>query len=311
MINDFISIAIPAYKASFLKEAINSVLNQTYKNFELIIVNDNSPENIDLIINSFNDKRIQYYKNKKNLGKESIVLNWNKCLEYANGAFFVLLCDDDIMHPTFIETMLKISYKYPKCNVFRARTQYIDNNTKKIIYHTKEWPENECFIDFLKAQLSNDRKHTISEFMYRTAHIKKQGGYVVFPVGYYSDIASILYLIQNNNIVSIGGAPLLTFRKSLINISSNTSYNKEKVKAAITYYQWLQSFLMSNENVTINFKEKCEYDIYHYFITTTNIYNAISILNCIPIKIWDKKTKLIHFINWIKVHIFPKRILKQ
>ena len=106
MTKDLVSIGIPAYKATYLKEAIDSVLNQTYTKFELIIVNDKSPENIEEIISTYNDKRIRYYKNEDNLGKTSIVLNWNKCLSYANGDFFVLLCDDDIMLPNFIATML-------------------------------------------------------------------------------------------------------------------------------------------------------------------------------------------------------------
>ena len=57
------SIAIPAFKSAFLKECIDSVLNQTYKNFELIIVNDHSPEDIRGIIEQFADIRIRYYEN--------------------------------------------------------------------------------------------------------------------------------------------------------------------------------------------------------------------------------------------------------
>lgn len=69
MTKDLVSIGIPAYKATYLKEAIDSVLNQTYTKFELIIVNDKSPENIEEIISTYNDKRIRYYKNEDNLGK--------------------------------------------------------------------------------------------------------------------------------------------------------------------------------------------------------------------------------------------------
>lgn len=96
-----VSVIMPAYKAKFIKEAINSVLNQTFTDFELIVVNDNSPEDIGSIVNSYTDSRIRYYKNEDNLGAVNLVDSWNKCLSYAVGDYVCLLCDDDIYHPDF------------------------------------------------------------------------------------------------------------------------------------------------------------------------------------------------------------------
>lgn len=59
------SITIPAYKTAYLKECIESILAQTYTNFELIIVNDASPEDLTSIVHSFDDSRIRYYINEK------------------------------------------------------------------------------------------------------------------------------------------------------------------------------------------------------------------------------------------------------
>ena len=96
------TIGIPAYKSTFLKECIDSILAQDYSNFELIIVNDASPEDIDSIVSSYNDKRIRYYKNERNFGAEHVVDNWNKCLAYATGDYFVLMGDDDKMELDFL-----------------------------------------------------------------------------------------------------------------------------------------------------------------------------------------------------------------
>lgn len=81
------SVTVPAYKAQFLAECIDSILAQTYKNFELIIVNDASPQDLDSIVSKYDDPRIRYYKNKVGFGAEHVVGNWNKCLEYATGDY--------------------------------------------------------------------------------------------------------------------------------------------------------------------------------------------------------------------------------
>ena len=67
------SITIPAYKRAFLQECIQSVLTQTYADFELVIVNDHSPEDLDEIVNGFHDERIRYYKNEMGFGAEHVV----------------------------------------------------------------------------------------------------------------------------------------------------------------------------------------------------------------------------------------------
>ena len=63
-----VSIVMAAFnEGNFIGEAIDSVLNQTYSNFEFIIVNDGSTDNTDKIILSFSDTRIKYIKNQRNL----------------------------------------------------------------------------------------------------------------------------------------------------------------------------------------------------------------------------------------------------
>ena len=97
----FVSVILPAYKSAYLNQAIESILNQTYTNFELIIVDDASPEDIKEVVSKFSDKRIKYYKNQENIGGKSLVAQWNHCMQYASGEYFVLAADDDIYHTEF------------------------------------------------------------------------------------------------------------------------------------------------------------------------------------------------------------------
>ena len=97
------SILVPAFKARFLAECIDSILSQTYTNLELIIVNDASPENLDEIVSRYDDARIQYYVNEKNFGAINVVDNWNKCLSYATGEYVICMGDDDKLLPCCLE----------------------------------------------------------------------------------------------------------------------------------------------------------------------------------------------------------------
>ena len=89
------TIAIPAYKEKFLKEALESCLCQSYPLFEIIILDDASPEDISGICSSFTDSRLKYLRNEVNVGTERVVDNWNKCLALAKGEYFICIGDDD------------------------------------------------------------------------------------------------------------------------------------------------------------------------------------------------------------------------
>ena len=90
-----ISVLMPVYNTNpiFLKESIDSILSQTYPNFELIIVNDGSCNDIDSSINNYNDPRILYYKNEQNMG---IAYTRNKLLKLATGKYIAYQDSDDI-----------------------------------------------------------------------------------------------------------------------------------------------------------------------------------------------------------------------
>lgn len=282
-ITGLVSIGIPAYKATYLYETIESALSQDYKNIELIIVDDCSPYHLENIVNKFKDSRIRYYKNKENLGKVSIVHNWNKCLSFANGEFFVLLCDDDILLPNFVSGLLNLAYKYPFCNVFHARKINMQKDFSKT--GSPIWPEYEDAESFLRNRLAKKRHHTITEFLYRTAAIQEKK-YVVFPRGFYSDNASIISFSQNGGIASSKNC-LAIFRYSEEHITTN--YSPEncigKTKDAIAYWKWIHQFEIAKEyERQINEEVQCT--IFHCYkrasfktkirIITSTLFNIIS-----------------------------------
>jgi glycosyltransferase involved in cell wall biosynthesis len=90
-----VTVAIPAYKgAAFIRATIESVLAQTLTDFELIVIDDGSPDATAAIAASFQDPRIRLLRNLRNLGPQG---NWNRCLAEARGKYFKLLPQDDLL----------------------------------------------------------------------------------------------------------------------------------------------------------------------------------------------------------------------
>lgn len=133
-----ISIIMPVYNASmFLEETVNSILMQTYSNFELICINDASMDNTIEILREFQkkDERIQIIENEKRLGAAG---SRNKGIDVAQGRYITFLDGDDI----FEEEMLELAYnKIEETNADIVVYEYMHVDSKKIyekrhIYHT-------------------------------------------------------------------------------------------------------------------------------------------------------------------------------
>ena len=91
----FFSIVIPTYnRAKFLKTTLLIILKQTFQDFELIISNNCSTDETVEVVQSFKDKRIRYFENKKNIGAE---MNMKKVLTYARGKYLFTVGDDDFI----------------------------------------------------------------------------------------------------------------------------------------------------------------------------------------------------------------------
>lgn len=284
--SSLVTIAIPAYKRHWLSEAIESALNQDYQDIELLIVDDHSPQNLKEVVDPYlKDPRVHYYYNEKNLGKESIVLNWNHCLELAHGEFFILLCDDDILAQNFVSTLLELAEKYPQCNVFHGRRE-IRNMMNGEVEKDPVWPEYETCEEFMKND-GFSRWHTITEFMYRTKHAKKIG-YFNLPMGWGSDDVSIVRFMEQGGIASSQDCVAM-FRKSDEHISGTHKGAYKKAKARIREFLYLRSFPYCPWSDSQIYSIICLRVIkYLPYMTIWERYKILcqTPIQCFPIKSW-------------------------
>jgi glycosyltransferase involved in cell wall biosynthesis len=106
-----ITVCIPTYNyAHYLGAAITSVLEQSYPHFELLIVDDCSTDATDAVVAGFDDPRLRFVRNERNLG---IVGNWNRCLELTRTPFVALLHADDLYLPQMLERSLAVLRAQP------------------------------------------------------------------------------------------------------------------------------------------------------------------------------------------------------
>lgn len=101
-----VSVCIPAYNnEKYIEEVVESVLNQTYTDYEIIIVDDHSKDQTWKNIKKYNRSNVSIYQNKTNLG---LVGNWNEAVAHASGKYIKLLCGDDILLPKCLEKEVEV-----------------------------------------------------------------------------------------------------------------------------------------------------------------------------------------------------------
>lgn len=237
------SFVLPAFKGRYLKDAISSILKQDYADFELIVVDDCSPDPIRQMVSEFNDKRITYYRNEQNIGGKDLVAQWNHCLEYAKGDYVILATDDDLYESNFLSSFVPLIKKYPDVNLFRARILQVDgHNEIKYI--------DNCYKEFLspiefRYHMMHGMKGGIPQHIFKLDALVKKGGFVSFPKAWASDDATALMMSEKGVVTS--QEHLVRFRYSGINISSDRSCGLEKFKARLLFSAWLKDHSISSK----------------------------------------------------------------
>lgn len=120
-----VSVIMAEYNTDveLLKESIQSILNQTFTNFELIIIDDCGKNNVNEIVESFHDPRIKVYKNEKNSG---LIYSLNKAIEKAEGQYLVRMDTDDYAYPNRIESQYQFIKKHPQYTVVGMQCEFYD-----------------------------------------------------------------------------------------------------------------------------------------------------------------------------------------
>ena len=254
-----VSFILPAYKRNFLKDAIDSILSQTYRDFELVVVDDKSPQMLYEVFKAYpweylaeslpdgglkwivDGISVRYYQNAKNIGGQDLVAAWNHAMEYANGTWCVLASDDNVYLSGYLEEMVRLSKKYPSCDLFQGRAAHMNMNGD-IIAVSPVRAEFKNTIDFLYERGVYRLDQSMPDIMFRIAAYRRIGGFVHLPLGWYTDDATWYALSKNG--VCFSNKIQFSDRASPFQISSRSDNVFEKTQAAEQFKKWVENFIV-------------------------------------------------------------------
>lgn len=277
------SFVLPAYKGKYLRESIGSILAQDYTDFELIVVDDCSPDSIREIVDSYDDKRVSYYRNEKNIGGKDLVKQWNYCLKYATGDYVILATDDDLYEPNFLSMFVPLIEKYPDVNLFRARILQVDS-WNEIKYIDSCYKEYLSPVEF-RYHLMHGMKGGIPQYIFKRSVLVKKDGFVNFPKAWASDDATAL-MMSDMGVVTCQ-EHLVRFRWSDINISGDRKYGLEKFMARLQFSRWLQQQWVETNEMPDDWQQFYRQHVADYL----PIYNKITLISTMNAMTWG---------HWIK-----------
>lgn len=268
-----VSVLTPLYNTNpkFLKEMIESILNQTFDDFEFILLND-SPNNKELkdIVLSYKDNRIIYIENEENIG---ISKSRNKLLELAKGEYIAIFDHDDISLPQRLEKQVDFLDKNPKVGIVGSNIIKYSNKKKS------NNPENN--LDIKINLVARGCIMTHSSVMIRKSLLTGNGIKWEEDYSPCEDYMLFAELIDKTMFYNIR-EPLLIYRDH----ENNTSHN--------------QSTIMEDKE---NLIKNILYKKYPYYASFPSNSSSISLFGFIPILKKEKKGNRVKYLLFGKILI--------
>jgi len=170
-----VTIGIPTCNRadSYLGQALECAVKQTYPNIEIVVSDNCSIDHTETLVKEFNDPRIRYYKQQENIGPYK---NFNFCLHKAKGKFFSILSDDDLIDPDFVSTCMKSANYSTNVGIIRTGTRIIDSQGEVVgncINDAVGLSTEELFL----AWFANKTAFYPCSSLYNAEHLKGIGGF--------------------------------------------------------------------------------------------------------------------------------------
>jgi glycosyltransferase involved in cell wall biosynthesis len=239
-------IIIPYHKRRFLQAALDSLVRQTCQSFDVFIGDDQSPESPSTILDQVKDSlSLTYHRFPDNLGRRSLALQWNRCVEMTTADWVWLFSDDDIAEPRCVEMFLQELRREERFDLYRFERGTIDDNGQERAGRFQV-PDIESAEEMVLSRFAKYRPITVPEHIFSRRSFVREGGFVDFPLAWCTDDATWAAFASATNIKTIRGARVL-WREGQFNVSARGQRIALKMRAFELYLKWLQGRFPSPE----------------------------------------------------------------
>lgn len=248
-----LAIVIPAYKATFLRETLESIAAQTDKRFHLYIGDDCSPYDLAAIVDEFRERiPLTYKRFDDNLGGRDLVAQWERCIALSKDEPYIwLFSDDDTMAPGCVGAFYEAIEQYPDNELFRFNVKVIDNDGNKLrdVIYPPQISSRELYLSKIKGTI----ECYVVEYIFKRSVYNREGGFVSFDLAWGSDLATWVKFGKKTGIITME-SPDISWRSSGQNIS--TDYNQKtidrKIAALIACLRWGEAEFPDDETREVN-----------------------------------------------------------
>ena len=251
-----LAIIIPAYKATFLPAALDSIAMQTCKDFTLYVGDDCSPEPIGSIVEQYRDKiDLVYQRFDTNLGSKDLVAQWERCIAMSRDEPYIwLFSDDDVMEPNCVEELFRqIENTKGVYNLYHFNVDVIDERGA-FKYRQQDYPAVLSAYRFYRGKNSMRLSAFVVENVFSRKVYERFGGFMKYDLAWGSDIATWIVFCGEKGICTVPHARI-KWRQSSQNISPNYSRQiaERKLRADQNLLNWAyQYFGMEPDIYTVN-----------------------------------------------------------
>ena len=175
MLKPLVTIAIPTYNraGSYLPQALESALRQTYSNLEIVVADNCSSDNTQAIVRSRADSRVRYFRHGFNIGAHE---NFKFCLEQAHGVYFLLLQDDNLIDQDLVDVSVRAAYQRTDVGLIRTGMRWIDDRGR-VISEALNRVGDLPFDDFVLGWFNGQTPMHLCSTLFNTARLREIGGF--------------------------------------------------------------------------------------------------------------------------------------